>query len=238
VVHKLAVLDKKMKMQQKIRVQEANDKLRRMETGQGQPQMAASPVEKGEVGYPVQKVEEARKPQVPAQKQGPAPTVTTHLGTKINAQLGLINAPVNNMVFESAFDSNAVSGMSIPPRTHPAFARVEEQKNRYTQDVLRYVLERIDKFKLDPELAKQFMAEIEKESAILFDMSQLDLSEIDESEFDTMCSEFTDGGDETSSIYKSLPLTVQQSLSKQTLDERLRIAKARFDMVVNARKSF
>ena len=102
----------------------------------------------------------------------PASTVTTHLGTKINAKLGIINSPALDCT--SAFGDGAVSGMSVPPANHPLTAKLEAMRDKYTKNVLTYVLERIEVLALDETVAMEFMDEIETESHMLFDASVLE----------------------------------------------------------------
>mmetsp|Transcript_7800 Transcript_7800/g.16288 ORF Transcript_7800/g.16288 Transcript_7800/m.16288 type:complete len:553 (+) Transcript_7800:204-1862(+) len=150
-----------------------------------------------------------------AGKAASANVVKTHLGTAIDARLGIINSPAGNCA--SLFDPRAVSGTSVPPLNHPMTAKLEAMRDKYTRNVLAYVLERIEVLALDESIARRFMEEITTESHILFDSS------VYESKY---TNRSTLGGDETDGDYTAdLP-------SEGDLDEKLAKAKARFEEVV------
>jgi|NorSeaMetagenome_1021524.scaffolds.fasta_scaffold71416_1 hypothetical protein len=66
--------------------------------------------------------------------------VKTHLGTKIGVNLGGIKAPIEDCA--SAYNKYAVSGTSMPPKNHPMSAHLEVQREKYTKEVLSFVLQR------------------------------------------------------------------------------------------------
>lgn len=107
----------------------------------------------------------------------------------------------------SAYNKFAVSGTSMPPRNHPMSAKLEAQREKYTKDVLSFVLQRIAplEVKVERELVMSFMDEIEAESHTIFNTSILDDSRISD---DWTAGEMADIVD---------------------IDERLKQAKARFE---------
>ena len=141
--------------------------------------------------------------------------VTTHLGTAIDARLGIIKSPATNCA--SKFDPRAVSGTSVPPVDHPMTKKLEEMRDRYTCNVLEYVLERIDVLALDESIARRFMEEITTESHILFDSSV----------YESAVFRSTLGGDDT-----DMDVDVGDLPTEGDLDERLAKAKAKFEEVV------
>ena len=164
--------------------------------------------------------------------------VTTHLGTKIDARLGIIQSPAVDCT--SKFDLSAVSGTSMPPYSHPMTAKLEAMRMSYTNQVLAYVLERIEVLAVDESLAKEFMDAITTESHALFSVggggqisrggrtvsgeSTEDYGDEEEGRetFQEVDVEEGGGGREVS---RQLP-------TEEDLDERLRNAKERFEEMV------
>ena len=68
----------------------------------------------------------------------------------------------------------------MPPRNHPMSAKLEAQREKYTKDVLSFVLQRIAplEVKVEREMVMSFMDEIEAESHTIFNTSILDDSRI------------------------------------------------------------
>jgi hypothetical protein len=148
-------------------------------------------------------------------------TVTTHLGTKINAKLGIINSPAADCT--STFDDKAVSGMSVPPANHPLTAKLEAMRDRYTKNILTYVLERIEVLALDETIAMEFMDEIETQSHSLFDASVLESKYSTAGSVEDDYNSFFEGQDDD-----LLP-------TKDDIDERLRKAKAKFEEILRSK---
>ena len=128
----------------------------------------------------------------------------------------------------------------MPPYSHPMTAKLEAMRMSYTNQVLAYVLERIEVLAVDESLAKEFMDAITTESHALFSVGgggQIsrggrtvsgegteDYGEEEEGRetFQEVDVEEWVGGREVS---RQLP-------TEEDLDERLRNAKERFEEMV------
>jgi hypothetical protein len=147
-------------------------------------------------------------------------TVTTPIGKKIDAKLGVIKSPAPDNAFPSAFSHNAVSGTSMPPNNHPVAARLAEQRDKYTNDVLVWVASKAKKLNLDKSIVDSFMTEIEDESRAMFNVSNIGLD-----------SEEEEGDDSTyeSEIYDS-------AMSLEDIDAKLKRAKMRFEEAIRRKE--
>ncbi|GMH68964.1 hypothetical protein TrLO_g1256 [Triparma laevis f. longispina] len=186
-------------------------------TDQALLQMTESQVQSGEAPLPPPPPPTGKRAPLAEHDGGPVPgpaTVTTHIGTRINARLGVIKAQLNNGAMPSALEPNAVSGSSMPPKSHPLAPKLAEQRDEYTRKVLEYATKRVMNM---PGIEKQqflesFMSEIEGDSRWEDDE--------DEEEGDEFCSE----------IYDS-------AMSVEDLDARLKKAKAKFEEALGRQES-
>ncbi|GMH84993.1 hypothetical protein TrVE_jg5115 [Triparma verrucosa] len=158
--------------------------------------------------------------------------VKTHLGTKIDARLGLIHSPMEDCT--STFDPKAVSGTSVPPLNHPMTAKLEEMRDHYTRNVLAYVLERIDVLALDEAIGRRFMEEITTESHILFDASTLSQKyrQTSRNSRGNSYDDFSPGERDSESFWDDVELPTEEDL-----DARLAKAKEKFEEVIGRASS-
>ncbi|GMI01538.1 hypothetical protein TrVE_jg12115 [Triparma verrucosa] len=153
---------------------------------------------------------------------GPVPggqdTITTHIGTRINARLGVIKAQLNNGAMPSAYEPNAVSGSSMPPKNHPVAPKLKQQRDEYTRKVLEYATQRVKNMPgIEKSFLESFMSEIEVDSRWT---EEEDLEGEEGEGEDEFCSE----------IYDS-------AMSVEDLDARLKRAKAKFEEALQKQES-
>ncbi|GMH49771.1 hypothetical protein TrLO_g7310 [Triparma laevis f. longispina] len=154
--------------------------------------------------------------------------VKTHLGTNIDARLGLIRSPIEDCT--STFDPRAVSGTSVPPLNHPMTAKLEEMRDHYTRNVLAYVLERIEVLALDESIGRRFMEEITTQSHILFDASTMSQKyrQTSRNSRGNSFDDFSPGDSDSESFWDDVELPTEEDL-----DARLAKAKEKFEEVID-----
>ena len=118
----------------------------------------------------------------------------------------------------SAYEPNAVSGSSMPPKNHPVAPKLKQQRDEYTRKVLEYATQRVKNMPgIEKSFLESFMSEIEVDSRWT---EEEDLEGEEGEGEDEFCSE----------IYDS-------AMSVEDLDARLKRAKAKFEEALQKQES-